>query len=89
MLGGLGYPGLDGTSAAGIMYAPYTPVSLRPRKWTTDSGYGDAPYHVATMPFTHASAVGPGGHGDGRLNFVELQVRFNLHETGIWHTGST
>jgi hypothetical protein len=76
----LGYPGLDGTLEAGKVVSPYTPVSLRLHKWTTDSGYGDAPCHVASTASTHASAIGPGGHGDGQHNVIELQVHLDLHE---------
>jgi len=71
------------------MRSPYTPVSLRLRKWMTDSGYGVAFYHATRTASKPASAIGPGGHSNGQHNHTTLQVHFDLHETGIWYTGST
>lgn len=81
MLGGLDYPGVDGILEAGKMRSPCTPVSLRLRKWTTDSGYGDASC-FAFENSLHARVCHWSRWHWRRAahNYTTLQVHFDLHE---------
>jgi hypothetical protein len=86
----LGYPCMEGTSAASRIRSPYTPVSLRLRMQATDSGYGDASHLHADVLLSHASSIGTGDHCDEQhINHHSCRYHYNYSTSiGIWNTSS-